>query len=738
MTAETSPTAETDSTPDIKKTYIELFLLSLASLFVELLIIRWMSADIRAFTIFKTFPLVTCFVGLGAGMAISNNKWFRYAPLALAQMVVSIKLAETLHFQGLTINKIIFPSVAVYQWGNFEQLAGPDLWGIVAAFMLILLLLLAGPFSLCLCLGNRIGQLFGGLKPLSAYTVNVTGAIAGSVLFGVASFLRLEPWALWILPAAIIAYYLMQIKDASTNAKLALVAVLITSVAATYWIPKDKETADTVTFWSPYQKIDVKLQSIPVTENGQTKPLVYAAEVRANWVAYQWGLDVGGLKKLGLNDGQVKVFAPMNDRYSLPYIFRKPKDVLIVGSGSGTDVCQALNFDADHIDAVDIDPVILEIGKNSNPGHPYASPKVTAINDDARHYFDICPKKYDLVVFGLLDSQTVMGMGASIRVDNFVYTEQSVRKVLTLLKPDGLVVLTFGAPYEWLGQRLYCTLKAAAGYAPIVVRGNPSNFLGTRGYTYILGKSVQDGTFKLPALAPTLHAEDMSKGDCGRILTDDWPYLYLNPQGIDIPYILIVAEILLLSLYAGRRLLLAPADARSWQLFFQGAAFMLLELQCISRLALVYGSTWLTTSIVINGVLLMILLANFIVMRFRSQLETRERLIWFLLFGFLLLSYFLPTDSVLHAFGTEVWIGRLLVTVVTLLPIFGAGLIFAIAFAGIQLSARALAFNLFGAVVGAMLEYSSNFTGINALVLLAMALYFAAFACFSAVKKRAT
>jgi ABC-type xylose transport system permease subunit len=73
---------------------------------------------------------------------------------------------------------------------------------------------------------------------------------------------------------------------------------------------------------------------------------------------------------------------------------------------------------------------------------------------------------------------------------------------------------------------------------------------------------------------------------------------------------------------------------------------------------------------------------------------------------------------------------------VTLLPILGAGLIFAIAFSGIQLSARALGFNLFGAVIGAMLEYSSNYTGINALVLLAIALYIGAFACFTRAKSR--
>ena len=118
------------------------------------------------------------------------------------------------------------------------------------------------------------------------------------------------------------------------------------------------------------------------------------------------------------------------------------------------------------------------------------------------------------------------------------------------------------------------------------------------------------------------------------------------------------------------------------------------------------------------------------------QLESKEPLVWILLFVLFFASYFLQIDTVLHAFGSQIWIGQVLVTLITILPILGAGLIFAIAFAGIQLSARALAFNLFGVVVGAMLEYCSNLTGINGLVLVAVALYLMAFGCFTMVKKK--
>jgi len=715
---------------DLKQTYVELFLLSLAALFIELLIIRWMSAEIRAFTIFKTFPLVTCFVGLGVGMAIPKDKWFRFTPLAIAQTVFTVRLAEILMFRGQAIAKYIFPSTMIYQWADFETLNAVN-WLFVGTFMLLLLLILAGPFSICVCLGNRLGQLFSASRPLPAYSVNVMGSIVGSIFFGVGSFLRLEPWELWIVPSVILAFYLTRLRDASSLVKASLIAVLIVAIGGAFWIPKTPDNADSVTFWSPYQKIDVKTWSTIVDQ----KTIPYAVEVRSNWLTYQMGLDIGGLRKLGVGDKIVNIFSEEKDRYSLPYIIHKPKDILIVGAGSGTDVCQALDFDADHIDAVDIDPVILQVGKTMNPGHPYASSRVTPICDDARHYFDTTTKKYDLVAFAFLDSQTVVGVGSSIRVDNFVYTKQSFAKVLSLLKPGGLAIVTFGAPYDYLSERLFCTIKEAVGYAPVVVRRRTTELQAKRTFTYVFGDAVKDGSFKMPSLPETMYIDEMHNVQCGRILTDDWPYLYLRPEGLDLPYIAVMLEVLLLSIYAGRKLLFGPAEPRSWQLFFQGAAFMLLELQSISRLALAYGSTWLTTSIVINGVLLMILVANVIVMRFRTQLEAKEQLIWYLLFAFILCSYCLPFDSVLHAFGSQLWLGQLVIGIITMLPILGAGLVFAIAFANAKLSARALAFNIFGAVVGGMLEYISNIIGINALVLVAGGLYMAAFACFRLARK---
>src|SRR5204862_2160668 len=61
-------------------------------------------------------------------------------------------------------------------------------------------------------------------------------------------------------------------------------------------------------------------------------------------------------------------------------------DVLILGAGTGTDVAAALRHGAKHVDAVEIDPIILRLGAERHPDHPYADPRVRLVNDDARHF----------------------------------------------------------------------------------------------------------------------------------------------------------------------------------------------------------------------------------------------------------------------------------------------------------------------------------------------------------------
>mgnify|MGYP003327590942 CR=1 FL=1 len=71
-----------------------------------------------------------------------------------------------------------------------------------------------------------------------------------------------------------------------------------------------------------------------------------------------------------------------------------------MGSGTGNDTAYAIQRGVDKIDAVEIDPVIIDIGRNYHPQKPYQSNKVNVIQNDARnfiqHTFFICDILYGI------------------------------------------------------------------------------------------------------------------------------------------------------------------------------------------------------------------------------------------------------------------------------------------------------------------------------------------------------
>jgi hypothetical protein len=153
----------------MRREAVELFILSALSLFLELLIIRWMSADVRAFTVFRTFPLITCFVGLGVGFSLAKTDTFRLLPPALLAFAVVMKVLD---FTGL--GKISFPSLATFQWQNLTMGLGDNAsqGGTIAYVilcMLMVLLVLSIPFGICVSIGSRMGAIFNKLEPLPAY-----------------------------------------------------------------------------------------------------------------------------------------------------------------------------------------------------------------------------------------------------------------------------------------------------------------------------------------------------------------------------------------------------------------------------------------------------------------------------------------------------------------------------------------------------------------------------------------
>lgn len=695
-----------------RNTIFELFLLSFISLYVELLIIRWMSADIRAFTVFHTFPLITCFVGMGVGFAMRRDDAFRECLPAIFVFAFFMKLAN---FIGICFWG--FPSGSNFQWQNLVGLAQIN-WAYLMVFACIIILLLAGPFAMCVCIGARLGVLFNQLKPLPAYCYNVGGAIAGSIAFPLLCYFGCPPWVLLMSAAVAISGLLLFKKDTKLNIKnFGIIAILVPMFL---FVPEEtskplvpellQARPQHEVLWSPYQRLDLTTFHAQA-ETGQES--IVGLELSANRAFYQYFFPLQA-DSSGMITNLTNLRSTTLKDYLLPLSLNKPQSVLIVGAGTGQNVTSAVEAGLTDIDAVEIDPVILQVGKKFNSD--YANPNVHAICDDARHYFSRCQKKYDLVNFATLDSHAVSGLGSSVRLDAYVYTRESMKQALSLLKPGGVVVCSFVAMEPWIEKRLVKTFTEAAGYPPLLTKGV------TLGRIFVLGDGVRDKTLKLPDGYPD-ETVAVSVGGT-EVLTDDWPYLYVRNDVVDWTYLLVVGEIVLLSLYAARRFIFKEQDPSSWQMFFLGSAFIILELHAISFLSLVYGSTWITSAIVINGILIMILIANAAVFKFSRVFDKYPFGAYAALIGSIFLSFFMSSNSLLHI-DTSM---AALLTAVTLLPMGLAAIIFGTSINASPNLSKALAFNLFGAVLGGLLEYLSNYWGIKSLLFVSAFFY-----CLSAL-----
>jgi hypothetical protein len=74
------------------------------------------------------------------------------------------------------------------------------------------------------------------------------------------------------------------------------------------------------------------------------------------------------------------------------------------------------------------------------PGRPYRDTRHQVVND-ARTFLEHCAS-YDMVVYGLLDSHTLLSHASSVRIDSFVYTVEGLREACTSTK--GVLSLSFG------------------------------------------------------------------------------------------------------------------------------------------------------------------------------------------------------------------------------------------------------------------------------------------------------
>lgn len=698
-----------------------LLITSATALFAELMMIRWMSSEIPVFAYFKNFPLLAAFIGLGVGALVAETKPFYWISSFWAFGVLSavVAFAAELGLHGLS-----FPEPRLDTWDLVFDAATPlGLWfnnlGKIFLILGTCVWAFVGP-------GQAVGRLLRAGAPLRMYTFDILGSLTGVLGFSFLAYLSTPP-ALWLTIAAILLL-VVGLRLGLSFMKLAppVIASLIVAGLTFYKATNGNEMVR----WSPYYCIEVQ----PVTDPATPGLLYYHLNVN-QWI-HQVMVDLSDdqFRRVPSTSPSWQQLAMWRVQYDFPFFFKPtPRSVLIGGAGSGNDVAGALRNGAQHVTAVEIDPGILYFGRNVHPARAYASDKVHVENNDIRNFLRRSTEKFDLIIFSILDSHTALSSLSSLRLDNYVYTVEGIHDAFTHLTPDGIMCLSF---YEsnrvWLGQRMYSSIvQATGGQRPVATRvGQAAMFIFGPGLTRdqvrdkllhfkakILGQSVSVPFTDTEALHGTLTV---------RPDTDDWPFLYSNPEGQPKVYLLSVFLILVGgALFVRWGLRGGPVRttfALDLPMFFLGAGFLLIETKALAELSLLFGSTWIVNTFVFAAIFIMVLISTNAVQRGAGKYVG-------LSFIFLILTllgwYFFPRAS-LNALAY--WPRAMLGSFLVVLPLFFAGIVFSSLFERRTDSNMAFGSNLMGAVLGGASEALSLLWGIRSLSLLAVGFYALAWA----------
>ena len=160
------------------------------------------------------------------------------------------------------------------------------------------------------------------------------------------------------------------------------------------------------------------------------------------------------------------------------HLVDKPR-VLVLGTGGGSDVLNALYHNATSVDAVELNPQIIDLMSHqysdfsgqilsSVPAFP-----VSVHIAEARGFIRSTEEKYDLIQIAMLDSAGAAASGTHTLNENYLYTVEAIQEFVQRLTPGGILSIT-----RWLKSpprdmiKLFATAVEALEHIGGAVPGN--------------------------------------------------------------------------------------------------------------------------------------------------------------------------------------------------------------------------------------------------------------------------
>jgi spermidine synthase len=163
-------------------------------------------------------------------------------------------------------------------------------------------------------------------------------------------------------------------------------------------------------------------------------------------------IDGEGPSALTRFDGRGDALAYLDQTSSaLPYHLLHEPRVLVLGAGAGADVLQAHLHRARTIDAVELNPQVVDLvrgrfadyaGGLYSPSADASAPVVRVHVAEARGFVAASSQRYDLIHVALLDSFSASSAGLYALAENYLYTVEAMQASLAHLQPGGLLAIT--------------------------------------------------------------------------------------------------------------------------------------------------------------------------------------------------------------------------------------------------------------------------------------------------------
>ena len=363
------------------------------------------------------------------------------------------------------------------------------LWDASQPFwLLVIYLLLLVPFffaAVCVCLMfTRFGARAGRV-----YSFDILGAAAGclglvTLLFAVPPLAALG----WVSAIALVAAALVSL-SARPRAPITAAQFLVLGLVLTWALSGPLGTLRL----SPYKDLSQTLQVMGARAVAQTSsPLGLVTVVESPDVPFRHApglslsapgeppeqlgvfIDGDGLSAIVRYDGKREPLAYLDYLTSAVafHLLQRPR-VLVLGSGTGSDVLQALYHSASLIEAVELNPDVIELVQErfgAFSGRPYSRSEVRLHVGEARGFVGATDERYDVIQIALLDAFGASSAGLYALAESYLYTVESLQTYLARLAPGGYLSIT-----RWVSLPPRDTLKLAGMVALALERSGVSD-----------------------------------------------------------------------------------------------------------------------------------------------------------------------------------------------------------------------------------------------------------------------